>query len=350
MNRKKVGIITFHDADNLGAVLQAFALQTVLEDKCGAKAEIIDYKCDKISSTKQVNKPHGLKELIKYPLMGVYYFIKRRGFDKFRKSHLKCSQPYFSETIKDKARSYDIVISGSDQVWNPECSGDDYTYFLDFVSSDVKKISYAASIGRHKYTADESEKIISLLKDFKALSVREESAAEELERIGVSNIQVHPDPVVLLKPEQWEKYMAKRLHKKPYILVYLVLPDSIVMECAQKYAKLHGYKVICNKKSIEFIMHNSPSEFLSWVYNAECVFTNSFHGTAFSLIFNKPLAADIKLLGGGTNNRVNDFLKKSGAQQCVLDKENINARLPNVQDTLLEMRNIGIEYLKQNCQ
>lgn len=350
MSQKKVGILTFHDADNLGAVLQAFALQTTLENKCGAKAEVIDYKCDKISATKKVNKPNGLKAVIKFPFMMVYYFIKRRGFDKFRSRKLKRSQEYSLKNIKTSACKYDILISGSDQVWNTECSGDDYTYFLDFADNNVKKISYAASIGTHKYTPQESEKIVPLLKGLDAISVREESAVNELERIAVDGATVHPDPVVLLKPEEWESYKTKRLCKKPYVLVYLVLPDETVLKCAQQYAEKHNLKVICNKKSIDFILHNSPAEFLSWVYNAECVFTNSFHGTAFSLLFNKPLASDVELLSGGINNRVYDFLKKNNALDCVLNKTDVKVTKPDVQALLDELRRSGIDYLIKHCE
>ena len=349
MSQKNVGILTFHDADNLGAVLQAFALQTTLDKKCGVAAEVIDYKCDKILSTKRVKKPKSVKDFIKYPLMSVYYWIKRRGFSRFRKEYLKSSpQSYDLNNIKNCELPYDMIISGSDQVFNTECSGDDYTYFLDFAKA--KKISYAASIGKHKFNDAECEKIVPIIKDFKAVSVREESAKAELERIGITDVQVHPDPVVLLKNEEWQKYKTKRLLKKPYVLVYLVLPDDNVLNCAKQYAKKHGLKVICNKKSAKFIFHNSPREFLSWVYNAECVFTNSFHGTAFSLIFNKPLAADIKLLSGGINNRINDFLNKTNTLQCVLDKDNINPVKPNAQKSLNNLRELGINFLKTQCE
>ena len=348
MSRKKVGILTFHDADNLGAVLQAFALQTTLMEKCGSEAEIVDYKCDKILSTKRVKKPKVLKDFIKYPLMGVYYWIKRRGFSKFRKEYLNCSSKSYNLKTINNELPYDMLISGSDQVWNTECSGNDYTYFLGFWGAE--KISYAASIGSHKFTAEESQKITEFIKDFKAVSVREESAKAELERIGISGAEVQVDPVVLLKSEEWQKYKTKRLCKKPYVLVYLVLPDNTVLDCAKKYAKKHGLKVICNKKNAEFILHNSPSEFLSWVYNAECVFTNSFHGTAFSLIFNKPLATDIRLLSGGINNRVNDFLNKTNTLQCVLDKDNIKAVKPNAQKTLEQLRESGTNFLKTQCE
>lgn len=349
--KKKVGIVTFHNADNLGAVLQAFSLQQTLENHCSVQAQVIDYKCPMIESTKHIQKPHSLKGFVKSIFLLVYYFIKRRGFAKFRKKKLVCSPcSYTTETIGQCGGEYDILITGSDQVFNPGCSGNDTTYFLDFATSSVKKLSYAASIGTYHYQAEEAPKIASLLQDFQGLSVREESAAAELSRIGVEGAMVHPDPVILTTADQWKQHMAKRLCKEKYVLVYMVLPDVNVTRQAEEYAQKHGCKVISNKKSLSFILHNSPAEFLSWIYYAECVFTNSFHGTAFSTIFNKLLQADIELTDGGVNNRVNDFLSRVNAKQCIMRKGELQVFTPNGEQALADMRQEGLQYLKAHCQ
>lgn len=347
MDRKKVGIITFHRADNLGAVLQAFALQTVIDSECFATAEIIDYECAKIESTKQTKKSNSLRTVLKCVLMKIYYGIKHRGFERFRRKYLNLTTVYNRETIGKCSDAYDCIITGSDQVWNLECSKNDYVYFLNFVASHKKKISYAASIGTYHYTENDCDKIIPLLNRFESISVREKSAAEELKRIGICDVEVHSDPVVLLSSEQWKKYMTRCLCRKKYVLVYLVLPDRNVTKAAEAYASQQGLKVISNKKSIEFILHNSPAEFLSWIYYADCVFTNSFHGTAFSTIFNKPLVADIKLVHGGINNRVSDFLHSVSAEGCIMDDGDILPVMPNAQDKLVEMKQYGLDYLKK---
>ena len=348
---KKVGIITFHNADNLGAVLQAFSLQQTLERHCGVQAQVVDYKCPMIESTKHIQKPTSLKGALKSIFLWGYYLIKRRGFSKFRKKKLVCSScSYTPQTIGQCAAEYDILITGSDQVFNPGCSGRDTAYFLDFAAPSVKKLSYAASIGTYCFKDEEAPKIKGLLQDYQGLSVREESAAAELNRIGVEGAMVHPDPVILTTADQWKQHMSKRVCKEKYVLVYMVLPDVNVTRQAEEYAKKHGYKVINNKKSLEFIFHNSPAEFLSWIYYAECVFTNSFHGTAFSTVFNKPLQADIQLVDGGVNNRVNDFLARINAAQCIMEKGNLQVFTPNGQQALEEMRQKGLEYLKVHCQ
>lgn len=350
MNKKRAGILTFHDADNLGAVLQAYALCRFLNEQCGVSAEIIDYKCEKITETKYASKDKGLKGFLKYIIKSVYYAIKRRGFNRFRKNRLDLSKKiYTKNNIKSCADSYDMFITGSDQVWNPECSGEDKTYVLDFVNDSAKKYSYAASIGNREFTRND-ETWIRHMSDYKGLSVREKSAAKRLADAGVEGVKVHSDPVTLLAEEEWKTVMSKRLVASSYVLVYLVLPDVNVMKRARAYAQKNNLKLISNKKSIEFILHNSPADFLSWIYNAEYVFTNSFHGTAFSLIFNKPLFADIEMGNGVLNSRVKDYLEAVDCSACSGADAEIYDYIDKAKEKIEEMRKSAAEYLKEICE
>ena len=350
MEKKRVGILTFHNADNLGAVLQSFALQHTLEKECKVTAEIIDYRCEKIESTKYVKKPASFTELIKAFPLRLYYAIKRKGFSKFRKERLKISENVFSkENVNTVGSYYDVVISGSDQVWNLDCSGGDYTFFLDFLPENVRKASYAASIGTYEFKTQESERVKKLLDTFEFLSVREKSGADRLNAMGISNVCVNSDPVMLLSADEWRKFMAGRIVREKYVLVYTVLPDEGVENQAKKYAEAHGCRVINNKKSVEFILHNSPSEFLSFIYYADCVFTNSFHGSAFSLIFNKPFGADVKLPDGGINNRISDLLYNVGAEVNTLNGGDCEFSPANAENFLCEMQKNAVKYLKEIC-
>lgn len=349
MKKKKVGILTFHDADNLGAVLQSYALSTVLEKECGVTAEIINYKCPKITSTKYATKSSGIKGLIKYSLMLIYYKIKRYGFNSFRKKRLNLSDGCNRQNIEEIAKGYDLFIAGSDQVWNPECTDSDKTYLLDFVRNRECKYSYAASLGNREFSQADTD-WVNGIKDFREISVREQSAARHLEKLGIDNVRIDSDPVVLLSGDEWKKIMSKKLVLQKYVLVYTVLPDVNVMNAAKDYAREHNCKLISNKKSIEFIFHNSPSDFLSWIYHAECVFTNSFHGTAFSVIFGKKLFADTEMTGGKINNRVNDFLLATSCGACADPKTagvTVNADSVN---KLEEMKKNSTEYLKEICR
>ena len=350
MTKKKVGIITFHRADNLGAVLQAFALQKTLEEKCNVVAEIIDYKCEEVESTKKVKINKSFKGIIKVLPMMIYYRIKQKGFNKFRKEFLKTSENHFTKhNIENCVNDYDIFITGSDQVWNLSCSGNDMTYFLDFVPSGNSKTSYAASIGSYKYTSEDENSVSDYLKDFNCVSVREPSACEGVEKLYGRKVSVNCDPVALLNHEEWKQLIPERLCSEKYILVYLIQDDVNVMRSALKYAKDNGCKIINNKKSLEFILHNAPAEFLSWIFYAECVFTNSFHGTMFSLIFSKPLGADVQLKGGKVNNRVKELLLESGCEYCILTEGKSDVKVPNAEKWILEEQEKSIAYLKSVC-
>ena len=345
MDKKKAGIITFHDADNLGAVLQAYALKTTLEDRCGISAQVIDYKCIKITETKYPAKAKGLKGLIKSVPMHIYYTIKRRGFESFRKAMLDCTEKYTKSTVKNCEKNFDFFISGSDQVWNPECSGGDTSYLLDFVSDNEKKYSYAASLGNYEISSADSE-WLEHIKCFKIISVREKTSAEQLCKNGADRVSVNCDPVFLLSESQWQSVMNKRIVSSPYVLVYSVLPDAGLLNRAKEYARKNNCKVISNKKSIEFILHNSPQDFLSWIYYADCVFTNSFHGTAFSLIFKKKLYSDIRMTNGKINSRVNDLLEAAGVFECSKDVFDICIKKDSAEISIDNMRKAAFEYLE----
>ncbi len=320
MEKNKIGILTFHRADNSGAVLQAYALQETLENEFSADAEIIDYRCDKIEQTRGIRRGNGLKESVKNIFKAVYYYIKRRGFNRFRKERLKVSDKIYNrENIIESLKCYETFIAGSDQIWNLECSGSDTTYFLDFVQEDKKKISFSASIGNCVFGKKDEKNIAQLIKALNGVSVREKSAVSKLESIGINDIAILPDPVFLLSAEEWESVMKKRIHKGKYVLVYLIQDDTNISKNAYDYAKKHGLKLINNKKSIEFILHNSPDEFLSWIYYAECIFTNSFHGTAFSVLFGKRLIAERMLKNGEINERVNELLENNDSEDYIIN-------------------------------
>lgn len=340
---RKIAIITFHRADNLGAVLQSYALQKTLREKYSVDAEILDYRCSGVESNS--TKHSGIKGLA----MRGYRMWKHLGFQRFRQQYLLLSTACTKDNVRECAQQYDTFITGSDQVWNYECSGWDDGYFLDFVLAEKKKYSYAASIGNYRYLESEQRNIAVLLAGFQGISVREESAKKTLESMGVKNIDTHPDPVILLTEEHWKRIMSRRLCRQRYVFVYLIQQDVNVLRNAEEYAKKHGCKLINNKTSPEFILHGSPCDFLSWINYADCVFTNSFHGTAFSLLLNKSFAGDIALASGGINRRVKEILEYSGAQQCIIQEDRGEPCIPNAMEALNSMREKAYCYLEEIC-
>ena len=340
---KKIGILTFHRADNLGAVLQAYALSKYITNFIGIETEIVDYKCKKIEDTRYVHSGNIIKKM---PL-SIYYKIKRSGFNRFRKAYLPLSnQEYTRDNITESNSVYSTFIAGSDQIWNTECSDNDSTYFLDFVADDKVKIAYAASIGAITFTKQEIKKYTKYLTRFRAISIREQSSINKLKL--PNNTIILPDPVFLLDKGEWEKVSSDNKYRKKYVFVYLIQDDVNVLAAARKYAKEHDCDIVFNKKSIEFIMKNSPDSFLAWIEQAEAVFTNSFHGTAFSIIYQKQLAADIVLMNGGINNRIKELLYSASLEQCIITNQNKMPAKAEANEWIQVQKNNARNFLKQN--
>lgn len=332
---KKIGIITYHLANNLGAVLQAYALQQTIIKRYNVDCKILNYYNDIF---KEKSNCTGIKRLPK----NLYYSLKSIRFNKFRNKYLITTKLCTKDSIKKYNKSFDCLITGSDQVWNLSCSREDFTYFLDFCDNiKSKKISYAASVGNYHFTDDDIKKIKPLLEKFDSISIRERDSLEQFKFLN-KNIEVVPDPVFLLEKSDWDFICNKKILHEDYVFVYLIQEDVNVLRAATKYAEENNLRIINNKKSIEFIFHNSPADFISWIKYANKIFTNSFHGTAFSLIYNKDFEADIELKNGDKNNRILNLLKIINAEDKIINSTNNN----NISSYNLDyLKNTGFNFL-----
>lgn len=350
--QKKVGILTFHRANNYGAVLQTYALCSILNNFSDINAEIIDYKCSEIEKSREchfnVSKKikRNIKEIVKF------FFRKRKNekFSKWTKQYLILSATVFDRTnIQTSNSKYNIFVSGSDQVWNNTCTNFDYTYFLDFVNEKNKSCSYAASMGTYEFLPQETSEISNCLKKFSKLSVREKTTVSEIASMSSANVILTLDPVALIDNKGWGKIMSKRLFRADYIFVYTVSDEVNVISCAQEYAKIHNCKLINNKTSVNFFAHCSPSDFLSWIYHAKYIFTNSFHGTMFSILFNKDFMADIELKNKQLkNNRIVELLKITNLESCTMKHGEFISVDYSTANNLLDIeRNKSLRYINE---
>ena len=198
------------------------------------------------------------------------------------------------------SRRYSFYISGSDQVWSPISAGFDPVYFLPF-ARDEQKLSYAASIGSTELNTDIKKELFSRLNGFQVLSVREESAKKLLMDADTNReIYVHPDPTLLIPREQWLKIASDPVVKEKYVLVFNVEKPIHDITYAKKLATEKNMKVVyLNDRTIRkdpditYIEAPSPDEFLSLFANASAIVTNSFHGTVFSIIFQKEFYVEL---------------------------------------------------------
>lgn len=352
----KIGILTFHRAINYGAILQAYALQTILNE--GHEVELINYEDEENKKRYSklpincVNPVSGLRNYITNQIQAA----NSKKFLFFRDNNLNQSM-YISnkKDLKKYCDKYDAIIVGSDQVWNLDITNNDLSYFLDFASS-TKKISYAASFGVRYIKKDMLDQVIELLRKFDAVSVRESTGCKLLSDYGIVAKRVF-DPTLLLNAEEWRK-IARRPSWLPqkYIAVYGFGVDEIMLQHAKDIAEKSESKVVLIgnfiKKPIKGISVKrvvSPEE---WVYiflNAESVVTNSFHGIAFSINFGKKFwAFNSKTNLTETNSRIEDILKLFELDCCdsAISSSNIYS-LNRVNAILAEMREYSREFLRK---
>lgn len=315
----KIATITFHRAINFGAVLQAYALQKELL-KLGHETEILDYRSEFIEkhyAKGTLKSFFSVRKIAIILLRNGYIFFKREKFDMFVKNNIKVSSDILAdEDLKKIEHDYDLFITGSDQVWNYLTAGFDKNYFLEFVKNNNKKMSYAASLGLsvlpHEYVPVYEE----LLIDFKKISVREKSGetllSELLDRNDISTVV---DPTLLLTADEWQMLEEKMAVPERYVLVYLLYENSKILNFAKKLAKQNNCKILYindrlfKTSGMDNLRNLSPGEWLFLFRNADYIVTNSFHGTVFSLIFEKIFWVDYLSNKNSVNSRVVTLLE-----------------------------------------
>ena len=363
---KKVGLITFHRPINFGAVLQSVALVKSIE-KLGASCELIDYRnpfFEKMYSPFRLPKCLSTKSFVWWMAMLPHNIIQHIGFRRFVSSNTQMTKP-----IKNISRlaavgsMYDIYITGSDQVWNLACSGGATAYFLDFVK-DRPKNAYAASFGDANISEDDKQRYWQWLNGFHNISVRESYGGDIVKNITGRDCIQTLDPTLLLNLEQWSDIVKKTepILKKRYVLLYFMATGDEahrqMMQVARALAEKQGLAILViggslhkEKDGICYVNPSSPEQFVALFMDAAWVVTNSFHGTAFSVSFEKNFYSyvkpDLRVSG-----RVESLLRKLGLQERIFSDaeqiQNIDQTIAyeHVRLVLEKEREYSIQYLK----
>lgn len=294
---KRIGIMTFYFAHNYGAVWQAYALKNYLDINGKNEVNFIQFIPKKLNVYYSLNPFNDLNSLRSIKSMfgkilrnpkKVYQYIK---FEQFISTKLGC-------TIDLNAlnKNYDIFITGSDQVWNDNITGEYDEYFLSF-SNNSKKISYAASFGKQNISSSTKEKIDKYLPKFDAISVREQSGINLINEIIISKVSRVCDPVFLFSKQDWEKEIEKKkLINGEFILYYSLeandkLFNKSILLSKELNIPIFGIHPQCFNygREVKSLRSVGPLEFLWLIKNAKVVCSNSFHAVAFSIIFEKHL-------------------------------------------------------------
>lgn len=317
----KISLITLHRITNFGSLLQTYATQTFIE-KLGHSVEVVDFVPEGITFKRAVfpkNNNSILKKLIRLIPLLLVNGIQFRMVDRFMKKYIHVTkQRYYSfEELLQDVPEADIYISGSDQVWNTQNNNpaeDIKAYYLCFAPNNKKKVAYAGSFGRTKFDEMEAKQIAEWLNCYDAISVREDTALKTLEDLGI-NKGVHVvDPTLLLEKEEWLSFCRLKPPKYKYVFVYNLNRNKTLEKLARKIAKKKGLKIVNFADTLEFIfgaknkMFNTPLDFLNYIAHADFVVTDSFHGTAFSLNFERQF---VSLPAPKYNSRLESILRKT---------------------------------------
>lgn len=300
----KIGILTYHRAHNYGAMLQAYALLSYLRNN-GHDVEIIDYWPDMHRVQYALIKPivgNSIISKIKCIIATTITFIRRYmricKFEKFSQKYLNINSTIQYPMPDWGYLQYDCVIVGSDQIWrNHESDGKhigfDPVYFCQHIPKNIRCISYAASMGIIQLNKEDKDILKNYLNRFSRILVRENSLKEAIDELGFDSAIV-VDPTLLLSKDEWNKFLPnKRFHTTKYVLYYELVKSKEALVFAKHKAEELGCKLLIMDAKIPLlpqrrhISYASPIEFLHAIRDAEFVIATSFHGTAFSVIFEK---------------------------------------------------------------
>lgn len=350
---KKISTITFHSSYNYGSNLQAYALQEYVKKLCNydCNYSIINYrKKEQKDMYKSCFEKSGIKNKIKRILLFKQkdkLKQKQLSFEDFINRKLNVTKEYSNICeIEDNILNSDYFISGSDQLWNIRAIDFDWAYFLEFVKNG-KKISYSASFGPKKINFSDSEfnRIKKDLSLYDMLSVREEGSLKVVKDIIDDEPEINIDPTLLLTKEEWQQIIPRsQIIKHDYILLYNLKDDYKINKLARKISKILKLPVVVtlysgrNELFSGFERHyeTGPIEFLNLVENASLVLSSSFHGTIFSIIFEKPFFA----INGLEDYRINTLLNKLNLSNRTIESNNIYEKCQ-------EIYNIKFDIAKQ---
>lgn len=320
----KIAILTFHFAHNYGAMLQVYALKRFIEN-LGFDVAIVDYAS---ISMMRWYRPR-LRSYLRPSIL--LREIRRYGqyglFERFYREELGCKK---TTTDCEKAIADlqpDMLVIGSDQVWNDSITNCDESYFKTLKGG--KTLTYAASFGKSELTEWQSAKVKKYLNDFYRVSVREPEGAQAIEALMPLKVSTLLDSVFLLPLEVWKQLENPvTIKSEPYILFYSLGNDSELIEKTKALANEKGLPVyavdiFCEKRNIGIVLRNiGPKEFLSLVHNAQYVCANSFHAVAFSVLMGKKL---LHVPKSTKETRAVSLLERIGARACRTDIDGIGS-------------------------
>ena len=352
----KVGIFTFPNSISYGAELQMYALYRTVES-LGHAPEVIHYHNAYMKACRHTGTGP-LKRAIGQLLHHRLY----RNFLRFEKNAMvRYPKKSFSDPgrLPQLAKRYGAVICGSDQVWNPDITGEDLSYFLNFCGADTRRVAYAPSFGVECLSAEFSARVRSELERFYGLSVREASGQTLIRELTGKDVPLVVDPTFLPDASEWVALEREHpLAQGDYILYYTIRSSRMVWKKARELSEKNGMKLVVvggnriktalrKEENVEYAVDIGPDQWLYLLHHARYVVTNSFHGTAFSVIFRKDFYVEFS---SQTNSRLAQITQALGLTDRIVREEPLKPSAADytVTDRVLpQMRRESMEYLKE---
>lgn len=358
--RKKIAIATFHAAHNYGAVLQTYALYKTLE-KLGHDVYLLDY------SPKNLVKSYTLHPRLTHydnfvsytkALVSLYLDYKRR-YNRFSRFNSFIDKNF--KILPNTIKSIDVIIVGSDQIWNPNITdGLDSNYFGVCESVTAKMVfSYAASMGVSSLKDNSESEFVRLLSNLKNIGVREFSLKEYIGTLTDREVSINLDPTLLLNKDEWSLTKTKNTRER-YLLVYEVKEHPQTSIVAEKIASRLGLKVVVlaaktnYKISKSILTDKSPEDFLDLFKHADFIVTTSFHGTVFSIINEKDFVT--LEFGNDIDLRSKYLLSQVGLEDrfvgkaSVIDDKQLQIQYTDAKNSLDVLRSHSIDYIRASLK
>lgn len=357
MSKNKIAITTWFHYYNYGTALQAVALSETLKS-LDHDPDVVNYlpsgrrhskrKATEWSKSKRLNDR-----------------IKNEKFEKFVRKNLSFTAPCINdEDFYALNNQYEAFISGSDQIWSPVFF--DPRYFLDYVSNNRKKISYAPSFGVTKIETDwVGYKMGNLISQFSHLSARETSGVKLISSLTGRNVDEVLDPTLLLNYAEWRKVIKKddALHKERFLLCYFLGDNSQQWLHAKKIASQYNLSVKIvptYEKDIrqgDISLGIGPEDFFNLIDDSEIVITDSFHAALFSIICEKPFFIVERFHSqdpNSQNSRVHHLIKLINHSELLIRHNerlrlsySSNVNYDSIRKTIDERRSFSVKYLKK---
>lgn len=351
----KIGILTWHYYPNFGSSLQAFALQETIRS-LGYDVSIINYhnpKYGRVSKTKD-----NVRNMLSASIGLIYPRFRYPHLNYMRKYLLQTKPVYDEQGVQELSSQFDTVVFGSDQIWAPNVYNPIYQGKF---SPNCKKVSYAASIGLPEIPQGLVEKYKENLRAFSHIGIREEEGQRVLKNQCGIDSEVVLDPTLILSVDRY-KAMERKVSnvKEPFVFCYFLNANNQYRQSVEAYAKKHGLRIVgCSARNedeewMTIIKDISACEFLWLIHHSNSVFTDSYHGTIFSLLYHKNFrtfmrfAEDDPIVQNSRIRQLDQYFSIAPLiQNTKQDVSEIDFDFEKFETSLSQLREKSLSYLKK---